>query len=166
VGWGDLLARDRRGFAPISIGQDGCLEIPLTDGRDNITGKPLDEQDPLYKGVSQRLSWISWKIFMVRNLANFRVRGPHKDSTKTIRFFFSKNKGVVKIVPTLMSTQRSVERLPYTAPSLLYSGQCRTPDLLYRYYMLFRKGFNTCVRACTCICSPYHTHKTLAGKRF
>jgi hypothetical protein len=89
-----------------------------------------------------------------------------KIPSKSSWLFFLENKGVVKIVPTLMSTQRSVERLPYTAPSLLYSGQCRTPDLLYRYYILFRKGFNTCVSVCTCICGPYHTHKTLGGKRF
>jgi hypothetical protein len=79
VGWGDLLSRDRRGFAPISIGQDGCLEIPLTDGRDHITGKPLVEQDPLYKGVCHR-DYL--EIFVVRNLANFGVRGLHEDSFK------------------------------------------------------------------------------------
>ena len=96
MGWGDLLARDRRGFAPISIGQDGCLEIPLTevrkpktcyalkeavipDGRDHITGNPLGEQHPIYKGVCQR-DYL--EIFVVRNLANFGVRGLHEDTVK------------------------------------------------------------------------------------
>ena len=90
MGWGDLLARDRRGFAPISIGQDGCLEIPLTDGRDHITGKPLGEKDPVYKGVCHG-DYL--EIFVVPTLEqNWCPCSKHEASVKNYLIFFKKKK--------------------------------------------------------------------------